>query len=94
MGKINWKARSKNPIFWAQVGVALVSPILVGLGLQWDQLTTWQALGDALWRALQNPVIVVSVIGSLWACITDPTTEGWGDSQEALTYTSPKSKET
>ncbi|HJB98488.1 MAG TPA: phage holin family protein [Candidatus Acutalibacter pullicola] len=87
---INWKVRIKNPLFWAQVAVAILSPVLVGLGLQWDQMNTWPALGEALWRAVQNPVIVVSVVGSLWTCITDPTTAGLGDSKEALTYTAPK----
>ena len=77
-------------MFWAQIIVAVISPILVGLGLQWEELTTWQALGDALLKAICNPVIVVSVIGSVWAAATDPTTRGAGDSVLALTYTEPK----
>ncbi len=27
---INWKVRLKNPTFWAQIVIAIVSPILVG----------------------------------------------------------------
>ena len=88
--KINWKVRLKNPVFWAQVAIAIVSPILVGLGLQWQDMTTWAALGGALGKAASNPVIVVSVIASLWACITDPTTAGTSDSEQALTYDKPK----
>ena len=88
--KINWKVRIKNPVFWAQVAIAIVSPILVGLGLQWQDMTTWVALGNALLKAVSNPVIVVSVIASLWACITDPTTAGTSDSEQALTYNKPK----
>lgn len=88
--KINWKVRIKNPVFWAQVAIAIVSPILVGLGLQWQDMTTWAALGNALLKAVSNPVIVVSVIASLWACITDPTTAGTSDSEQALTYDEPK----
>lgn len=88
--KINWKVRLKNPVFWAQVAIAIVSPILVGLGLQWQDMTTWEALGSALGKAASNPVIVVSVIASLWACITDPTTAGTSDSEQALTYDKPK----
>lgn len=87
---INWKVRLKNPTFWAQIVVALVSPILVGLGVQWQDMTTWAALWDALRNAVSNPVIVVSVIGSIWACITDPTTKGVQDSQLAMTYDVPK----
>lgn len=88
--KINWKVRIKNPVFWAQVAIAIISPILVGLGLQWQDMTTWAALGNALLKAVSNPVIVVSVIASLWACITDPTTAGTSDSEQALTYNKPK----
>ena len=29
---INWKVRFQNPVFWAQIAVAVISPILVGLG--------------------------------------------------------------
>lgn len=87
---INWKVRLKNPTFWAQIVVALVSPILVGLGVQLQDMTTWAALWDALRNAVSNPVIVVSVIGSVWACITDPTTKGAADSTLAMSYDKPK----
>lgn len=94
MEKINWLVRFKNPLFWAQVAGAVMSPILVGLGLQWEDMTSWQALWDALVRAVCNPVIVVAMVLSLWNAITDPTTQGLGDSAQALTYTQPKEKET
>ena len=87
---INWKVRLKNPTFWVQIVIAIISPILVGLGVQWQDMTTWAALWDALRNAVSNPVIVVSVIGSVWACITDPTTKGTADSKLALTYDAPK----
>lgn len=87
---INWKVRLKNPTFWVQIVIAIISPILVGLGVQWQDMTTWAALCDALRNAVSNPVIVVSVIGSVWACITDPTTKGTADSKLALTYDKPK----
>lgn len=87
---INWKVRLKNPTFWAQIIIAVISPILVGLGVQWQDMTTWAALWDALRNAVSNPVIVVSVIGSVWACITDPTTTGTSDSKLAMSYDKPK----
>ena len=88
--KINWKVRVKNPVFWSQVAVAIVAPILAGLGLQWGDMTTWSAFADALCKAVANPVIVVSVIVSLWGIINDPTTKGLSDSTQALTYDVPK----
>ena len=90
---INWKVRIKNPVFWAQVAVAIVAPVLAGLGLQWEDMTTWVTFGDALVKAVMNPVIVVSVIVSLWGIINDPTTKGLSDSTQAMTYTEPKQEE-
>ena len=45
-------------------------------------------------KAVMNPVIVVSVIVSLWGVINDPTTKGLSDSAQAMTYTEPKQEET
>ena len=56
--KINWKVRIKNPVWWAQVIIAIVSPILVGLGLQWSDMTTWKTLGQALFDAIRYCVRV------------------------------------
>lgn len=90
---INWKVRIKNPVFWAQLAAAIVTPVLTGLGLQWGDMTTWAAFGDALVKAVSNPVIVVSVIVSLWGIINDPTTKGLSDSTQALTYNKPREEE-
>lgn len=91
--KINWKVRMRNPLFWGQIAIAIISPILVGLGMQWQDMTNWQTLGSAIMRAIQNPVIVLSIIGSVVTAVTDPTTEGIGDSRKALTYLKPKKKD-
>lgn len=87
---INWKVRFKNPVFWAQVIIAIFLPILTQLGLSWEQITTWGALWDLIVKAIGNPVIVVAVIVSVWNAINDPTTSGLSDSANALTYTAPK----
>ena len=88
--KINWKVRFKNPTFWVQVAIAIVVPILAYLGMSWDEMTTWFALGGIFVEAVKNPVIIVSVIVSVWNAINDPTTSGLSDSANALTYTKPK----
>ena len=87
--KINWKVRLKNPVFWANLAVAIVLPILTYLGLNWSDMTTWAGLGRALLEAVKNPVILVSVLISVWNLINDPTTKGLSDSSRALTYTEP-----
>ena len=65
-------------------------PLVVGVGAEWDQMTSWATLGDTLLRAIQNPVVVVSMVVSLWTALTDPTTAGTGDSERAMTYERPK----
>lgn len=88
--KINWKVRIKNPVFWVQIIVAVILPVLTHLGLNWEDMVTWPALGYALLEAIKNPVIVVAVIVSVWNAVNDPTTAGLGDSSQALTYEEPR----
>ena len=89
---INWKVRLKNPVFWVQVVVAIVLPILAYFGLSWDDMTTWGAIGKVLIDAVKNPVVIVAVIVSVWNAINDPTTKGLSDSAQALTYDKPKAE--
>ena len=88
--KINWLVRIKNPVFWWQIALAIVTPILTGLGVQWADMTSWPAFGNALLQAVANPVIVVAVFVSVWTALNDPTTKGVSDSTQALTYEKPK----
>lgn len=90
--KINWKVRFKNPVFWANIALAIFLPILTQLGMQWKDITTWAALFGILLAAVQNPVIVIAVLVSVWNALNDPTTAGVSDSALALTYTAPKSE--
>ena len=84
--KINWKVRFKNPVFWANLAAAILLPILAALGLRWEDITSWAALGNVLLQAVQNPVIVVSVIVSIWNLIGDPTKTGLSDSANDMKY--------
>lgn len=88
--KINWKVRFKNPLFWAQLATAIIAPILAYFGLNWADMTTWGKMWEMFVEAVKNPVIVVSVIVSVWGIINDPTTKGLSDSTNALTYETPK----
>ena len=86
---INWKVRAKNPVFWVQIAVAVVLPILAYMGLGWEDMTSWAALGGIFLEAVKNPVILVSVAVSVWNAVNDPTTKGLGDSQRAMGYREP-----
>lgn len=87
---MNWKVRFKNPLFIAQMVLAVLTPILAYAGLTVKDLTTWQALGDLLMGALSNPYVLGLVVVSVFNAVTDPTTSGVADSEQALTYTKPK----
>lgn len=90
---MNFLVRFKNPVFIAQLVLAVLTPMLAYAGLTAQDLTTWQALGDLLLGALSNPYVLTLVAVSVWNALTDPTTAGLGDSDEALTYTEPKKGE-
>ena len=87
---MNWKVRFKNPLFIAQMILAVLTPILAYAGLTVKDLTTWQALGDLLMGAMSNPYVLGLVVVSVFNAVTDPTTSGVADSEQALTYTKPK----
>lgn len=88
--QINWRIRFRNPVFLAQLACAIVMPLIVGMGAEWADMTTWATLGSTIAAALGNPVVVGSMLTSVWACITDPTTSGTSDSVSALGRTEVK----
>ena len=88
--KINWKVRFANPEFWKQIALAVFVPLLAYYGMNWADMTTWAAIGNLFVEAVQNPVVVLSVVVSVYNALIDPTTKGIGDSEQALTYTKPK----
>lgn len=88
---INWKVRLRNPMFWAQLVMSVLMPILAYLGLTAEDLNSWARLGEVLLQAVSSPYILGLVIVSVYNAITDPTTSGFTDSKRALTYTKPNS---
>ena len=92
MNKINWKIRfnRKNILFITQVIISVVIPVLTYFGLQASDLTTWAKVWETFIQAISNPYVVVMALVSLFNAITDPTTNGVCDSNNALTYTEPK----
>lgn len=89
--QINWKVRFKNPVFIAQLLLAILTPILAYAGLTVQDMTTWQAIGNLLLGAISNPYVIGLVVISVWNALNDPTTTGITDSAKALTYDAPNS---
>lgn len=90
---MNLKVRFKNPVFIAQLILAILAPILAYAGLTVQDLTSWQALGEILLGAIRNPYVLGLIVVSVWNALNDPTTAGITDSAQALTYDKPKAKE-
>ena len=86
---MNLKVRFKNPVFIAQLVLAILTPILAYAGLTFQDLTSWETLGKILLGAISNPYVLGLIAVSVWNALNDPTTSGVGDSNRALTYVKP-----
>lgn len=88
--KINWKVRFNNPVFIGQLVLAVLVPVLAYMGLTFEDLTSWPALGNVLLEAVRNPFVLGLVVVSVYNAITDPTVAGLSDSKQALSYQKPR----
>ena len=82
---INWKVRLKNKTFWLSLIPAvllLAQTVAATFGYTLDL----GALGDNL-LAVVNALFAVLVILGV---VTDPTTKGVSDSEQAMLYDKPK----
>lgn len=87
---MNIKVRVKNPVFWVQILLSILTPILAYAGLTAQDLTTWAKLGEVLIMALSNPYVLGLVALSVWNALNDPTTKGITDSKRAMEYEKPQ----
>lgn len=82
---INWKVRLKNETFWLTLIPAiliLIQTVAELFGFDMDM----GELNNRLLNIVKSLFIVLTILG----IVTDPTTEGIGDSEQALTYLEPK----
>jgi len=85
---INWKVRIKNKNFWIAIIPAvllLVQVVLAVFGISVD----FGALNERLLAVVNAAFVVLTILG----IVTDPTTQGLGDSAQAMTYEFPKTKD-
>lgn len=86
--KINWSVRVRNKTFWLAVipaALLLIQAVGEALGFPLE-------LGD-LGDKLLGVVNALFALLALLGVVNDPTTQGTGDSQQALGYQVPKGKE-
>lgn len=88
--KINWKVRFKNPLFYAALVLAIVAPVGVTFGINFEDLTTWPLVWDIAKKTFLTPHLVITVFIAVVAFLIDPTTVGLSDSRDALRYRKPK----
>lgn len=82
---INWKVRIRNKAFWLAVIPAvllLVQVCAAPFGYAWD----FGVLNAQLAAIVNALFAVLAILG----IVADPTTEGMGDSEQALSYEKPK----
>ena len=82
---INWTVRLKNKAFW----LALIPALLLlaqTVAALFGYTLELSALGDKLLAVVNAVFAVLAILG----IVTDPTTAGLGDSQQAMSYTKPK----
>ena len=82
---INWKVRIKNKSFWLALvpAVLLLAQVCAApFGYEWD----FGVLNAQLAAIVNALFAVLAILG----IVADPTTEGMGDSGQALSYEKPK----
>lgn len=87
---MNLRVRFKNPVFIAQLLLAIFTPIFAYFGLTAQDMTTWASLGRLLFDAVSNPYVVSLIVVSVWNALNDPTTKGINDSPRAKMYDRPR----
>ncbi|GIN71236.1 hypothetical protein J14TS2_17110 [Bacillus sp. J14TS2] len=88
--KLNWKVRFNNPVFIAQLVLAVLTPLLAYVGLSFEDLTTWGTLLELVVEAYSNPYLLGLIVISVFNTVTDPTVKGFSDSKQALRYLKPR----
>ena len=82
---INWRVRLKSKWFWVAIipaALLLVQQVLAIFGIALD-FTDIQA---QLLAIVETIFLILGILG----VIVDPTTKGFSDSKQAMTYETPK----
>ena len=82
--QLNWKVRIKNKLFW----LALIPAVLILAETVCRLFGVTVETGD-LKEQLLNLVNAVFAVLAVLGIVVDPTTEGVGDSDRAMSYDEP-----
>ena len=62
----------RNPYFW----LSLIALIFTAAGIEFEQLTSWGLMFQAVCDILQNPVSIVAIITAFLGIWNDNSTKG------------------
>ena len=65
-------SKFKNPYFWLSIFALVFS----ASGIEFNELTSWALLGEALIDILNNPVSIISVVTAMLGIWNDNSTQG------------------
>lgn len=65
-------AKFKNPYFW----LSMFGLIFAAAGVDFNTLTSWQLLGEALLNIMANPVSIIAVVTAMLGVWNDNSTKG------------------
>lgn len=85
---INWRVRFRNKSFWLALIPAVLLLIQTAAAVFGYSLDLGE-LGNRLLAVVNSAFAVLSVLG----VVVDPTTEGTGDSRQAMEYWYPRKRE-
>ena len=83
--KINWTVRMKNKVFWLTFIPAILVLVKAVANLFGFTINLIDIESNLI-EVIEALFLVLGIVG----IVSDPTTSGVGDSENALTYTEPK----
>lgn len=83
--QINWKVRIANKDFWMSM-IPAVLLLIQAIGAPLGLVLDFGELGNQLLAIVNAVFAVLAILG----IVNDPTTNGIGDSKQAMTYEKPK----
>lgn len=86
--QINWKVRIANKDFWMAM-IPAVLLLIQAIGAPLGLVLDFGELGNQLLAIVNSVFAVLAILG----IVNDPTTNGMGDSNLAMTYEKPKKDE-
>ena len=81
---INWKVRIRNKVFWCEL-IPAIALVVQAVASVFGYTLDFTTLTGKILAVIDAVFALLMILG----VVTDPTTEGIGDSKRALSYEEP-----